>query len=164
MIFVTVGTEKFPFNRLIKAVDLAVGEGRIRDRVFIQMGNSSYVPQFVEYRDFLEFEEMMGMIRRADVVVSHAGIGSFLLCLHLGKVPILFPRRAHLGEHLDDHQMDFVKGVEKLGRALVAYDEKELLQEIERYPRLVTRLKIRVPSQVEKLAVYLEALIGAAGR
>ena len=34
MIFVTVGTEKFPFDRLIRAIDKGLERGGINDRVF----------------------------------------------------------------------------------------------------------------------------------
>ncbi len=50
-------------------------------------------------------EEMRTSIRDADVVVAHAGTGIALMALENGKFPILVPRRAKHGEHVDDHQL-----------------------------------------------------------
>ena len=44
MIFVTVGTQKFPFNRLLKKVDQLARDGVITEEVFIQTGNGDYIP------------------------------------------------------------------------------------------------------------------------
>ena len=38
MIFITTGSRSFQFNRLLKTVDDALGEGLITDTVFAQIG------------------------------------------------------------------------------------------------------------------------------
>ena len=93
MIFVTVGTERFPFDRLVRVMDEAVGLGRIRDEVFIQRGNSGYIPKYVDHTDYLDFPKMEEIVEKANIIVSHAGVGSTLLFLELRRIPILFPRR-----------------------------------------------------------------------
>ncbi|WP_223881448.1 glycosyltransferase [Nesterenkonia ebinurensis] len=49
-------------------------------------------------RDFDRF------IRKSDVVVSHAGVGTLLNLLEMGVWPVLGIRRHRRGEHVDDHQ------------------------------------------------------------
>ncbi len=159
MIFVTVGTEKFPFDRLVRCVDLAVGEGKIMEEVFIQKGHSSYVPQYAKYTEFLGFPRMMDMLQRSRVVVSHAGVGSFLLCIQLGKVPILVPRRATLGEHLDDHQLEFAKVIELLNKAIVTYDEKQVLEKLHWYPKLAAKVALSLSPGRKRLLSHLEAIL-----
>ncbi len=143
MIFVTVGMERFPFDRLIRTMDLAVGKGKVREPVFIQRGRSSYVPMYAKHTDFMEFSQIVQVLEKARVVVSHAGVGSFLLCLRMGKVPILVPRKASFGEHLDDHQIDFVREIEALNKALVAYETDQVLRMIELYPWLVGKIGLK---------------------
>jgi len=133
MIFVTVGSEKFPFDRLIRILDNAVKAGRIKEDVFAQIGNSAYVPSSFEYCDFLAFRDIIAFINKSDMVITHAGVGSILLCLSLGKHPVIFPRLSAFGEHLDDHQLELSKNLENTGKVLVAYDEKGLLSKIEGY-------------------------------
>ena len=41
MIFVTVGSQKFPFDRLIKKVDEMIRENLIEEEVIIQTGTST---------------------------------------------------------------------------------------------------------------------------
>ncbi|WP_380165767.1 glycosyltransferase [Jannaschia sp. R86511] len=64
-------------------------------------------------------EEFQAHIARADVVVSHAGVGTFVRCLEAGKVPVLVPRRAEHGEHIDDHQLQIAGVAASRGLAVV---------------------------------------------
>ena len=42
MIFITLGSQKFQFNRLLKAVDDLIEHKKIQDEVFAQTGYSDY--------------------------------------------------------------------------------------------------------------------------
>jgi len=143
MIFVTVGTEKFPFDRLLRMMDQAVCRGEIGPDVFAQIGTSSYEPVHFRWSRFLSFTEMADLIRRADIVVSHAGVGSLLKCLEMGKTPILFPRRFAFGEQVDDHQLEFLEKMAPEGSLIWARDERELLAHIRHYPEIVLRSEER---------------------
>jgi len=141
MIFVTVGTEKYPFDRLLKTLDEAVEHGALQELVFGQIGNSNYQPRAYTWAEFLSFKAMEEYIRRADIVVAHAGVGTMLLALSLGKVPILMPRRSHLGEHLDEHQVEFSRKIESTGKVLIAYTPEDLVQKIIHYDEWLRKLK-----------------------
>jgi len=141
MIFVTVGIEKFPFDRLVRTMEEAVQNSQITQPVFAQIGHSTVKPSLFSWREFVGFNEIAENIKNADVVVSHAGAGTTLLCLSLGKIPILMPRKASLGEHLDDHQMEFAQKMNTIGKALIAYTEEDLLKKITHYSELVHRME-----------------------
>lgn len=159
MIFVTVGTEKFPFDRLLKAIDKGIENRQINEEVFAQIGNSKYDPQFFKYKNFLSFDEMIRAIQKSSIVIPHAGIGSVFLSLNLGKVPIIFPRFVHLGEHLDNHQVEFAKEMEKEGKVLAAYDEKDLIYKIKNYSDLISQLKsFKGYSNKDSLVNYLREI------
>ena len=159
MIFLTTGTEKFPFNRLLQAVDTAIGSKEIHQDVWGQIGKSSYRPQWFSYKEFFEFDQMKKVIQEAQIVISHAGVGSTLLCLTLGKIPILFPRQKAFGEHLDDHQMEFAKRIEISGKVLVAYNEKDLIYKISHYQHLIGELQLRsTQNRKEELVTYLREI------
>lgn len=64
-------------------------------------------------------DEFVVEIGRADVVVSHAGVGTFVRCLEQGKAPVLVPRRASRGEHVDDHQLQIAEVAAQRGLAVV---------------------------------------------
>jgi UDP-N-acetylglucosamine transferase subunit ALG13 len=46
-------------------------------------------------------------VRRARVVVTHAGVGSIIVSLSNGKKPVVVPRLKQYAEAVDDHQLFF---------------------------------------------------------
>ena len=83
MIFVTVGAQ-MPFDRLVQAVDEWAG-ARSRSDVFAQIGSEGIPPSNIEFTRFLEAAEFKRRIREADVVISHAGMGTILSALEAGR-------------------------------------------------------------------------------
>jgi len=140
MIFITVGTEKFPFDRLLKAIEERVRSKEIEQEIFAQIGSSNFKTTLFACEKFIDFDGMVKFIQKSDIVVSHAGEGSTLLCLSLGKIPILFPRNVAFGEHLDNHQMELARKMDTLGKVLVAYTERELIYKIKNYKNFITQL------------------------
>ena len=45
MTFVTLGTQNFPFDRLLELVDRLIGDGILHGEVFAQSGCSTYAPK-----------------------------------------------------------------------------------------------------------------------
>ena len=106
MILVTVGTSGEPFDRLLESVaPLTAGE-----EVVVQHGASAVRPPGAECVAFLEYSELLDRMRRARAVVTHAGVGSIMAALSVGKRPFVVPRRRALGEAVDDHQVELAAG------------------------------------------------------
>ena len=72
MIFVTLGSQKFQFTRLLKAVD----ELDTEEEIFAQIGYSDYKPQHYKYKEFLDREEFAAWEEKADIVITHGGTGA----------------------------------------------------------------------------------------
>ncbi len=107
MIFVTVGTQ-LPFPRLVEAMDQLAG--RLYEPVMAQTGAS------VRCRNLIVEPKMdparyQTVLRKARLVVSHAGIGTVLAAQDAGIPVVLVPRRADLGEHRNDHQIGTVRSL-----------------------------------------------------
>lgn len=113
MIFVTVGTHEQPFNRLIKKVDELVADGTITELVVMQTGFSTYVPKHCEWHKMLSYDEMKRYIDEARIVITHGGPASFIEVLQAGKIPVVVPRLKKFNEHINDHQEEFTRIVEK---------------------------------------------------
>ena len=62
--------------------------------------------------------DLISAIAEADVLVAHAGVGTALAALEVGKCPVLVPRRVSHGEHVDDHQIQIAKELSARGLAL----------------------------------------------
>lgn len=130
-IFITLGSQKFQFNRLLIAVDKLCEKEIICGKdVFAQIGYSDYVPQNYRYNNFLDREEFSVEMGKADIVITHGGTGAIIGAVKKRKKVIAVPRRAKYGEHVDDHQLQLVgqfkeldlicecDDVEKIGEAL----------------------------------------------
>lgn len=123
MIFVTVGTQ-LPFDRLIHAVDAWASVSR--EEVFAQIGPSSHRPRGMRFAPFVSPGRCRALMADADAVVAHAGMGTIIGALELGKPVIVMPRRASLGEHRNEHQLATAERLGGLGHVRVAWDESEL--------------------------------------
>lgn len=133
MIFVTVGTHEQQFNRLVKAMDDLVANGTITEPVFEQTGYSTYVPEHCEHSQFVPAQRMRELMSEASVVITHGGPSSFVEAMTAGRAPVVVPRRAEFGEHVNDHQADFVRIVaERIGGIVPVFDVGELPQAIAR--------------------------------
>jgi len=125
LVFVTVGTDHHPFDRLIRWVDSwLAGDGAPAARCFVQSG-ATPPPRMAEWKAFLGGGEMETMMGRATAVVCHGGPGTIMGCRRLGIVPIVVPRRHALGEHVDDHQGAFTRMLGTRGEIELADGEEQ---------------------------------------
>ena len=115
MIFVTVGSQKFPFNRLIEATDALVASGAVEGGAFAQTGSCTYKPKYIEHQVFLDRESFRTRMDACDVVVTHGGTGAIIGAVKAGKRVVAVPRLARYGEHVDDHQMEIVLQFAEMG-------------------------------------------------
>ena len=109
MIFVTLGSQKFPFNRLLKKIDELIEDGTITEPVFAQTGASDYVPKHYDCKSFLDREEFARQMSLCDTVITHGGTGAIIGAVKKGKKVIAVPRLARYGEHVDDHQLQLIE-------------------------------------------------------
>jgi UDP-N-acetylglucosamine transferase subunit ALG13 len=135
MIFVTLGTQKFPFERLLRKVDELCGAGKLSG-VFAQTAHSLYEPKNYDFKHFLSANEFDSYMDKADLVISHGGVGALLGALQKNKRIIAVPRSAKFGEHVDEHQFEIVQ-------AFVEMDYLEACLEIEHLEESIERAQTR---------------------
>lgn len=109
MIFITLGSQKFQFNRLLRAVDELIEKGIVTDNVFAQIGYSDYEPKYYSFKQFLDREEFTEMESNCDILITHGGTGAIIGAVKKGKKVIAVPRLAKYSEHVDDHQVQLIK-------------------------------------------------------
>lgn len=154
MIFVTVGAQ-MPFDRLVKAVDQwARASGH--DDVFAQIGSSEYQPSNIEWTRFLHPDEFKCRCENASVIVSHAGTGSLITALRLGKPILVMPRRASLRETRNDHQVATSEQFRRFDSVAVAWDEKELITKLNGVDNLHGSQRIESYASPELVAAIRE--------
>lgn len=157
MIFVTVGTHEQSFERLIKEIDELKGNGIIKEDVFIQTGFTDYIPKNCEWSKLVSFKDMDKKVSDARIVITHGGPASFIAPLQKGKIPIVVPRQFEFNEHVNNHQVDFAKQVEKRRKnIIVVYDIKDLKDKILNYDKIIKQMNSSNSSNNEKFCKDFE--------
>ncbi|SDN05385.1 PssE/Cps14G family polysaccharide biosynthesis glycosyltransferase [Bacillus sp. OK048] len=122
MIFVTLGSQKFQFNRLLEKIDDLIKNEVIKDRVFAQIGASEYIPKNFESVDYMDADDFSGKVGISDIVITHGGTGAIISAVKKEKKVIAVPRLAKYGEHVDDHQLQLLKQFDEMGIIMACYD------------------------------------------
>lgn len=126
MIFITLGSQKFQFNRLLEEVDKLIEQGKITEEVFAQSGYSYYEPENYRVKNFLDRDEFVGIMSKCNKVITHGGTGAIIGAVKQGKKVIAVPRLAKYGEHVDDHQLQIINQFQKMNFIVGIYEVGEL--------------------------------------
>lgn len=157
MIFVTVGTHEQGFDRLIKEIDRLKEQNVIEEDVIIQKGYTEYEPKFCETYKLIEYEKLQDYLSKARIVITHGGPASFIAPLSIGKTPIVVPRQKQFNEHVNDHQVDFVKQVvERYNSLIPVYNIEDLKEKVENYDKIVANMGDNYKSNNKKFVEDLD--------
>lgn len=157
MIFVTVGTHEQPFDRLLKCIDKMIEDGKIKEEVICQKGFTDYEPQNYEAKKLIPYEEMQENIKKARIVVTHGGPASFLDPLKYGKIPVVVPRKKDFNEHVNNHQLEFSREVEKrMKNIIVAETDDDIINAIINYDNLIKKMNSKNSSNNEMFCKNLK--------
>jgi len=155
MIFLTVGTQ-FAFDRLVIAVDRAVGEGLICGDIFGQIGESVYKPDNFKYVDFLGKDDFDEGVDKADAIISHAGMGAISIAMEYEKPLLVMPRLKEYREVVNNHQLSIAKMFELSGYLLAAYSPSDVAEKIRQLENFVPRKrKPQVENVSREIAGFL---------
>ena len=158
MIFLTVGTQ-FPFDRLVKAVDDVIAQNGVKEKIFAQIGSSSYRPHNFEAVSSLGKKAFDQYICGSSAIISHAGMGTITAALENRKPLLVMPRLKKYGEVVNDHQVDICRKFEELGHMLVAYEAQDLPRKMEQLKTFIPRKRNAQPQAItERIARFLNKL------
>ena len=118
MILVTVGTEKFPLNRLMSWIEKLIEQNLLqpeREEIVIQYGSCTIVPNKVKGYSLLDACEFERLVDKARLIIAHCGEGTIDLLAKISKPFILVPRSSQFKEHVDDHQIELAEQLAQQG-------------------------------------------------
>lgn len=130
MILVLLGTQNNSFHRLLEEIQKNIDNGNIKEEVVVQKGYTKFESENMTMYTQLPVDELKKLIDKADLVITHGGVGSIITAIEKNKKVIAVPRLKEYKEHVNDHQLDIIKSfddagyiiglnsVEKLGEAL----------------------------------------------
>jgi len=149
-IFVTTGTYKLQFNRVLIELDRLKETGGLDQEVVAQTGISTYQPKHFETFDFAPQEKIHELVDLSGIIICHGGSGSIMDSLIRGKKVIAVPRLKVFDEFFDDHQLQIVQELERLGVILAVYDVADLGNAIKMAKSFQPKLE-NIPNRVEEL-------------
>lgn len=127
MILVSVGASEYSLDRLLKYLDELCEEKILNgDNIIAQIGSATYIPRKYKYFSLIGREEYEKYVNEAEFIITHAGTGSVVPPLKMGKKIIIFPRLEKFNEHLDDHQLELSECFTTNGYTLSAMNKEEL--------------------------------------
>lgn len=118
-----------PFDRLITWVDDWASE-QGRNDIAAQIGPSDFAPKTLDVIPFLDPQEFRNCMVEAKGVVAHAGMGTILTALELGKPILVVPRLGDLNETRNDHQVATAQRLAEDGLILAAYSKAEFAKKM----------------------------------
>lgn len=154
MILVSTGTNGAAFDRLLQAVPAEA----IDEELVVQRGPSALAPSNANCVDYLAYDEYLDLVRRARVVITHAGVGSVLSALMEGKRPLVMPRRARFGEAVDDHQVEFARRLAERGLVVLVEGPADVQAALENGPGTERPAHVGGGRLAADLATYLAGL------
>ena len=160
MIFVTVGTQ-LAFDRLVRAVD-AWAATHPEEPVLAQVNGGTYAPRHLRTVTGLTPAEFERHFAEARLVVAHAGMGTIISALEVGKPLVLLPRLASMGEHRNDHQLGTARHFTRFGCIRVASSEDDVARRIEELLQVAGSTDPQAassvsPTLIEGIRRFLEA-------
>lgn len=132
MIFVTLGTQDKSFTRLLKAIDKAIENKIIKEKVIVQAGFTKYESKNMEIFDLVSEEEFEDLISKCSLLITHGGAGSILAGIKKNKKVIAAARLSKYKEHTNDHQKQIIKEFANQGYILELKDFNKLEKIIEK--------------------------------
>ena len=126
MILVTLGTQDKTFVRLLEKINQLIDQGLIKDKVVVQAGFTKYSSDNMEIFDLISQDEFNNLMSKADLVITHGGVGNIISALEKNKKVIAVPRLAKYGEHINDHQTQIIAKFNDLGYIIGLQDVDEL--------------------------------------
>ena len=152
MILVTCGTQQQQFTRLFEYVE----QLNIDDEVIMQLGHTQFNTRHQSYDFSTSFEED---IKRADIIITHGGVGTIMNGLLNNKKVIVVPRLSKYNEHVDDHQLEITNKLTNLGYIYSANSFEELKKLIDNIDQLSFKPYISTNKEFnQKLNSLLEEL------
>ncbi len=126
MILVVLGTNDKQFTRLLDAVDDAVRTGDIRDEVIVQAGFTKYESTRMTVIDYIDQEQFADYLSKADLLITHGGVGTIMTGLKQGKTILAAARRQEYGEHVNNHQEQLLTAFEEKGYLIYMKDLSDI--------------------------------------
>lgn len=126
MILVMLGTQNNSFHRLLEEIEKNIEKGIIKEKVIVQAGYTKFESKNMEIFDLITKEKLEKLQEKANLIITHGGVGSIISSIEKGKKVIAVPRLHEYGEHVNNHQKEIVKDFNDKGYIIGIENVEEL--------------------------------------
>lgn len=156
MILILLGTFDIEFSRPLVAVHELCKTGVLCEEIIVQNGFTRFDSPFFTYKPFINQDELNELYQKARLIITHAGTGSILKGVKMGKKVIAIARLKKYMECVDDHQLEILDEFSKL-KFIYPWNENDSLS------RILKNVEMFTPnvyvSQKQKIINYLDAYV-----
>lgn len=132
MILVLLGTQNNSFHRLLEEIQKNIDDGNIKEKVVVQAGYTKFESKDMTIYNQLPKEQLQELIKEADLIITHGGVGSIISSITNGKKVIAVPRLQKYKEHVNDHQLDIINSFNESGYIIGIHGVEELKEALKK--------------------------------
>ena len=151
MILVLLGTQNNSFHRLLEEVQKNIDNGNIQEEVVVQKGYTKFESKDMTIYDELPIEKFNELIEKADLVITHGGVGSIISSVTRGKKVIAVPRLKKYNEHVNDHQLDIIQTFDEMGYIIGIQEVQQLGEAIKKVKEFKPKEYIKNTGNIIKI-------------
>lgn len=123
MVFVSIGTQKQDFSRILKLVENSTElKGK---KIIAQTGNTKFESNKMKCIPSVDSKKYNEYIKKADMVICHGGVGTIFEAIGNERRVLVVPRLKKYKEHINDHQLEAACELEKEGYLIVYKDGED---------------------------------------
>ena len=151
MILVLLGTQNNSFHRLLKEVEKNIENKNINEEVIVQVGYTKYETEKMKIFQTLPKEELGELIKKANYIISHGGVGSMITSNQEGKKVIAVPRQKKYQELVIYNKNATVEEFKQKGYVIGIEEVEELEEAIKKLEEFEPVLYQRKESNIIKI-------------
>ena len=151
MILVLLGTQNNSFHRLLEEIQKNIDNGNIKEEVVVQKGYTKFESKDMTIYDELPIEKFNELIEKADLVITHGGVGSIISSVTRGKKVIAVPRLKKYNEHVNDHQLDIIQTFDEMGYIIGIQEVQQLGEAIKKVKEFKPKKYVKNTGNIIKI-------------
>ena len=151
MILVLLGTQNNSFHRLLEEIQKNIDNGNIKEEVVVQKGYTKFESKDMTIYDELPIEKFNELIEKADLVITHGGVGSIINSITKGKKVIAVPRLKKYNEHVNDHQLDIIQTFDEMGYIIGIQEVQQLGEAIKKVKEFKPKKYVKNTGNIIKI-------------
>ena len=151
MILVLLGTQNNSFHRLLEEIQKNINKGTIKEKVVVQEGYTKFQSKDMEIHTQVPKDKLQELIKKADLIITHGGVGSIISAITEGKKVIAVPRLKKYNEHVNDHQLDIIDSFNEKGYIIGIHEVEELEGALKKVPEFKPQKYIQNTGKIIKI-------------